>query len=105
MYAYRMLHEKNGETPEKLGIKGDHFVGQCYVEFEKLNKQQRAEMNKKVYEKREEMKKSRFTLKKQQEKHLTDEQIEKEIDFELDEELKDEYNKPTDAEKQSRILY
>ena len=30
-----MFHEANGDTPESLGMKGDHFVGQCYVEFDK----------------------------------------------------------------------
>ncbi len=38
MLAYKLFHEKNGDTPEKLGIKGDHFVGQCYVEFDKYLK-------------------------------------------------------------------
>lgn len=38
MLAYRLFHEKNGDTPEKLGMKGDHFVGQCYVEFDKYLK-------------------------------------------------------------------
>ena len=35
MLAYKLFHEANGDTPEKLGMKGDHFVGQCYVEFDK----------------------------------------------------------------------
>lgn len=35
MLAYKMFHEANGDTPESLGMKGDHFVGQCYVEFDK----------------------------------------------------------------------
>lgn len=39
MLAYKLFHEKNGDTPEKLGIKGDHFVGQCYVEFDKYSKE------------------------------------------------------------------
>ncbi len=34
MLAYKMFHEAKGDTPETLGIKGDHFVGQCYVEFD-----------------------------------------------------------------------
>lgn len=34
MLAYKLFHEAKGDTPEKLGMKGDHFVGQCYVEFE-----------------------------------------------------------------------
>ena len=33
-----MFHEAKGETPETLGMKGDHFVGQCYVEFDKYLK-------------------------------------------------------------------
>ncbi len=39
MLAYKMFHEANGDTPESLGIKGDHFVGQCYVEFDKYAKE------------------------------------------------------------------
>ncbi len=38
MLAYKLFHEKNGDTPESLGLKGDHFVGQCYVEFDKYLK-------------------------------------------------------------------
>ncbi|MBQ9205843.1 MAG: arginine--tRNA ligase [Treponema sp.] len=38
MLAYKLFHEKNGDTPEKLGLKGDHFVGQCYVEFDRYLK-------------------------------------------------------------------
>lgn len=38
MLAYKLFHEKNGDTPESLGMKGDHFVGQCYVEFDKYLK-------------------------------------------------------------------
>jgi arginyl-tRNA synthetase len=38
MLAYKLFHEEKGETPESLGIKGDHFVGQCYVEFERYLK-------------------------------------------------------------------
>ena len=38
MLAYKMFHEANGDTPEKLGMKGDHFVGQCYVEFDRYLK-------------------------------------------------------------------
>ncbi|MCR5605876.1 MAG: arginine--tRNA ligase [Treponema sp.] len=39
MLAYKLFHEANGDTPESLGIKGDHFVGQCYVEFDKYAKE------------------------------------------------------------------
>ncbi len=39
MLAYRLFHEEKGDTPESLGIKGDHFVGQCYVEFDKWSKE------------------------------------------------------------------
>ncbi len=39
MLAYKLFHEAKGETPESLGIKGDHFVGQCYVEFDKYSKE------------------------------------------------------------------
>ena len=38
MLAYKLFHEKRGDTPESLGMKGDHFVGQCYVEFDKYLK-------------------------------------------------------------------
>ena len=38
MLAYRLFHEEKGDTPESLGIKGDHFVGQCYVEFDRYLK-------------------------------------------------------------------
>lgn len=38
MLAYKLFHEKNGDTPESLGMKGDHFVGQCYIEFDKYLK-------------------------------------------------------------------
>lgn len=34
MLAYKLFHEEKGDTPESLGMKGDHFVGQCYVEFD-----------------------------------------------------------------------
>ena len=39
MLAYKLFHEEKGETPESLGIKGDHFVGQCYVEYDKWAKE------------------------------------------------------------------
>lgn len=35
MLAYKWFHEPKNETPETLGMKGDHFVGQCYVEFDR----------------------------------------------------------------------
>lgn len=38
MLAYKLFHEAKGDTPEGLGMKGDHFVGQCYVEFDKYLK-------------------------------------------------------------------
>lgn len=38
MLAYKLFHEKNGDTPQSLGMKGDHFVGQCYVEFDRYLK-------------------------------------------------------------------
>ncbi len=37
MRAYQLFHE--GQTPEKLGVKSDRFVGDCYVEFEKYRKE------------------------------------------------------------------
>ena len=30
-----MLAWHNGETPESLGVKGDHLIGDCYVDFDK----------------------------------------------------------------------
>ncbi|MBO6177209.1 MAG: arginine--tRNA ligase [Treponema sp.] len=39
MLAYKLFHEKNNDTPESLGMKGDHFVGQCYVEFDRYAKE------------------------------------------------------------------
>ncbi len=39
MIAYKLFHEPKGETPESLGMKGDHFVGQCYVEFDRYQKE------------------------------------------------------------------
>jgi len=38
MLAYKMFHEANGDTPQSLGMKGDHFVGQCYIEFDRYLK-------------------------------------------------------------------
>ena len=35
MLAYKWFHEAKGDTPESLGMKGDHFVGLCYVEFDR----------------------------------------------------------------------
>jgi arginyl-tRNA synthetase len=34
----------NGETPDSTGMKGDHLVGKYYVEFDKHNKKQIAEL-------------------------------------------------------------
>ncbi|QTQ14348.1 arginine--tRNA ligase [Treponema parvum] len=39
MLAYKLFHEPKGETPETMGMKSDHFVGQCYVEFDKYSKE------------------------------------------------------------------
>ncbi len=39
MLAYKLFHEPKGETPETLHMKGDHFVGQCYVEFDRYAKE------------------------------------------------------------------
>jgi arginyl-tRNA synthetase len=39
MLAYKLFHEPKGETPETLHMKGDHFVGQCYVEFDRYQKE------------------------------------------------------------------
>ncbi|MBO4447715.1 MAG: arginine--tRNA ligase [Bacteroidales bacterium] len=37
MYAWQKRF--NGATPESTGIKGDHLVGDCYVEFAKMEKE------------------------------------------------------------------
>ena len=42
MLAYKELG--NGETPGSSGLKGDHFAGKYYVEFDKVYKQQIAEL-------------------------------------------------------------
>ncbi|MCL4281547.1 MAG: arginine--tRNA ligase [Flavobacteriales bacterium] len=42
MVAWRQFG--NGETPESSGLKGDKLVGKYYVEFDKLHKQQVAEL-------------------------------------------------------------
>ncbi len=39
MLAYQKFHAARGDTPESLGIKSDRFVGDCYVEFDKWNKE------------------------------------------------------------------
>lgn len=39
MLAYKLFHEKKGETPDSLGMKGDHFVGKCYVEYSNYEKE------------------------------------------------------------------
>ena len=39
MLAYKMFHEAAGDTPSSLGMKGDHFVGKCYVEYDKASKE------------------------------------------------------------------
>ena len=42
MVAYERLG--NGETPETSGMKGDHLVGKYYVEYDKANKAEVAEL-------------------------------------------------------------
>ncbi len=42
MLAWQKL--ANGSTPESTGIKGDHFVGKYYVEFDKLYKEEIAQL-------------------------------------------------------------
>ena len=42
MVAYR--HFANGATPQSSGIKGDHFVGDWYVKFNQVAKEQMAEL-------------------------------------------------------------
>lgn len=43
MVAY--LHKGNGATPQSTGIKGDHFVGDYYVKFNEMVKEQLATMS------------------------------------------------------------
>lgn len=38
--AYKKWGEPEGDTPEKSGLKPDHFVGKYYVEYNKRNKKQ-----------------------------------------------------------------
>ena len=45
MLAYKWFHEEKGDTPESLGMKGDHFVGQCYVEFDQWLKGKKDDPN------------------------------------------------------------
>lgn len=42
MLAWKKLFE--GKTPESTGIKGDHLVGDCYVAFDKIYKQEIADL-------------------------------------------------------------
>ena len=43
MYAWEKRF--NGATPESTGKKGDHLVGDCYVEFAKMEKENPAVMD------------------------------------------------------------
>ena len=54
MYAYKIFHEKNGDTPEKLGIKSDRFVGDCYVEFNNIGRKADGSIDKDAQTKAEE---------------------------------------------------
>ena len=42
MYAWQKLFD--GATPESTGMKGDHLVGDCYVAFDKMYKQEVADL-------------------------------------------------------------
>ena len=44
MYAWEKLF--NGATPESTGIKGDHLVGDCYVAYAKMEKEDPSVMDK-----------------------------------------------------------
>ncbi|GMO49166.1 MAG: arginine--tRNA ligase [Termitinemataceae bacterium] len=44
MLAY--MEKFAGKTPESAGIKSDHFVGDCYVEFDRMTKNDEASGNK-----------------------------------------------------------
>jgi len=56
----------NGETPESSGMKGDHLVGKYYVEFDKANKAQIAELVKEGKTKEEAEKSSPLMLEAQE---------------------------------------
>ncbi|MBU1118332.1 arginine--tRNA ligase [Patescibacteria group bacterium] len=47
MIAYERQY--NGQTPESIGLKGDHFIGKCYVLFETWIKLELKELFKKKY--------------------------------------------------------
>jgi arginyl-tRNA synthetase len=51
MYAWQQWG--NGKTPENTGIKGDHLVGECYVEFDKHYKAEVSELMQKGMSKEE----------------------------------------------------
>ncbi|MDD7416466.1 MAG: arginine--tRNA ligase [Treponemataceae bacterium] len=53
MLAYKKFHEANGDTPEKLGIKSDRFVGDCYVEFNNIGKKSDGTIDEAVHEQAE----------------------------------------------------
>ena len=39
MLAYQKFHQEKNETPERLGVKSDRFVGDCYVEFDRWSRE------------------------------------------------------------------
>ncbi len=51
MYAWQQWGK--GKTPQNSGIKGDHLVGECYVEFDKKYKSEVEELIAKDYSKEE----------------------------------------------------
>ena len=51
MYAWQMWG--NGKTPQSSGMKGDHLVGEFYVEFDKHYKAEIAELTEKGLTKEE----------------------------------------------------
>jgi arginyl-tRNA synthetase len=55
----------NGETPDSTGMKGDHLVGKYYVEFDKHNKKQIAELIEKGKTKEEAEKQTPLMLEAQ----------------------------------------
>jgi arginyl-tRNA synthetase len=64
MLAY--MKYGNNETPESTGMKGDHFVGQYYVEFEKRLKEQSEELIAKGWSKEDIEKKHPLLLEAQE---------------------------------------
>ncbi|MGP1588210.1 MAG: arginine--tRNA ligase [Treponemataceae bacterium] len=53
MLAYKKFHQEKCDTPEKLNIKSDRFVGDCYVEFNNIGKKSDGTLDKELCEQAE----------------------------------------------------